>query len=163
MKTIEHESLPQLIREGVAESVIQSFETCWDCLWKVLRRYLQEQIGLAEVPNGPNPVLRLANENRLLPGSVEQWLRYGKARVATAHDYIGTKADDTLAIMCSFIHDAMELYRTLSGEELPIIGEAHHIDGFAAPGSSGFTATAPAKHGSLGLWFKGAVYGKTIF
>ena len=82
MKTIEHESLPQLIREGVAESVIQRFETCWDCLWKVLRRYLQEQIGLAEVPNGPNPVLRLANENRLLPGSVEQWLRYGEARVA---------------------------------------------------------------------------------
>ena len=110
------DSLPKIIQEAVAESVIQRFETCWDCLWKLLKRHLQEEIGLAEVPNGRNPVLRLANENQLLPGSVEQWLRYGKARVATAHDYSGKNTNDALHIMRRFIDDAIRLYQTLSGK-----------------------------------------------
>ena len=114
-KTLD-ESLPELFQEAIAESVIQRFETCWDCLWKVLKRYLEEEIGLPEVPNGPNPILRLANENQLLPGSVEQWLQYGKARVATSHDYSGEKANDALEIMNSFVDDAINLYCILSGE-----------------------------------------------
>ncbi len=57
----------QLIREGIAKSVIQRFETCYDCLWKVLKRYLMEELGIAKPPNGPKPVFRLANENQLLP------------------------------------------------------------------------------------------------
>ena len=109
------DSLPKIIQEAVAESVIRRFETCWDCLWKLLKRHLQEEIGLAEVPNGPNPVLRLANENQLLPGSIEQWLRYAKVRVATARDYSGKTVSDTLDIMNRFVDDAIRLYQTLSG------------------------------------------------
>ncbi len=110
------ENLPELIQEGIAESVIQRFETCWDCLWKVLKRYLEEEIGLAEVPNGPNPILRLANENNLLPGTLEDWLSYAKARVNTSHDYSGEKAQDALALMGDFVDDAIGLYQTMSGE-----------------------------------------------
>ena len=33
-------SLSDLNREAIAESVIQRFETCYDCLWKVLKRIL---------------------------------------------------------------------------------------------------------------------------
>lgn len=110
------ENLPELIQEGIAESVIQRFETCWDCLWKVLKRYLEEEIGLPEVPNGPNPILRLANENNLLPGTLENWLGYAKARVNTSHDYSGEKAQDALAIMGDFVDDAIGLYQTMSGE-----------------------------------------------
>ena len=110
------ENLPELMQEGIAESVIQRFETCWDCLWKVLKRYLEEEIGLPEVPNGPNPVLRLANENNLLPGTLDGWLSYAKARVNTSHDYSGDKAQDALALMGDFVDDAIGLYQTLSGE-----------------------------------------------
>lgn len=114
-KTLD-DSLPKIIQEAVAESVIQRFEICWDCLWKLLKRHLQEEIGLAEVPNGPNPVFRLANENQLLPGSIEQWLRYGKVRVATAQDYSGKKVSAALDIMNRFVDDAIRLYQTLSGK-----------------------------------------------
>ena len=114
-KTLD-DNLPKIIQEAVAESVIQRFEICWDCLWKLLKRHLKEEIGLPEVPNGPNPVLRLANENQLLPDSVEQWLRYGKVRVATAHDYSGKNANDALNIMGRFIGDAIRLYQALSGK-----------------------------------------------
>ena len=34
----------ELDREGIAESVIQRFATCYDCLWKVLKRYLTEEL-----------------------------------------------------------------------------------------------------------------------
>ncbi len=108
--------LPELMQEAVAESVIQRFETCWDCLWKVLKRYLAEEIGLPEVPNGPNPILRLANENNLLSGSMDRWLSYAKARVDTTHDYSGEKALDALELMGDFVDDAIGLYQTMSGE-----------------------------------------------
>lgn len=107
---------PDWVMEAVKESTIQRFETCWDCLWKALRHYLLEESGVPEVPNGPNPVIRLANENALLPSSVEQWFQYAKARVDTAHDYSGEKAEASLAIMDGFVDDAINLYQTLSGE-----------------------------------------------
>ena len=58
-------SLPGLIQEAVAESVIQRFETCYDCLWKVLKRYLIYELGISDAPNSPKPIFRLANENDL--------------------------------------------------------------------------------------------------
>ena len=107
---------PVLIQEAVAESVIQRFETCWDCLWKVLKRYLKDEGALPDVPNGPNPILRLANENNLLPTSIEAWLAYARARVNTSHDYSGEKAQDALDSMAAFVNDAIALYVKLSGK-----------------------------------------------
>ena len=62
-----------LNREAVTESVIQRFKVCYECLWKVMKRYLIEEFGIAKAPNSPKPVLRLASENDLLSGSLAQW------------------------------------------------------------------------------------------
>ena len=107
-------ALPELTREGIAESVIQRFETCYDCLWKVLKRYLIEVLGLADAPNSPKPIFRLANENRLFATPIEQWLQYADVRISTAHDYDGEKAKACLASMSDFIDDAIGLYQTMS-------------------------------------------------
>ncbi|MGL5390951.1 MAG: nucleotidyltransferase substrate binding protein [Shewanella sp.] len=104
------------IVEAVKESTIQRFETCWDSLWKITKRYLTDEIGLADVPNGPNPILRLAHENMLLASSIDTWLYYAKARVATSHDYSGEKAIEALALMDDFVKDAIQLYQKLSGQ-----------------------------------------------
>lgn len=109
-------ALPELTREGIAESVIQRYETCYDCLWKVLKRHLVERMGIANPPNSPKPVFRLANENRLLPSSVELWFRYANAHTDTSHDYDGEKARACLTLVPDFIADAIDLYQTLSGE-----------------------------------------------
>ncbi len=108
-------ALSDLDREGIAESVIQRFETCYDCLWKVLKRHLTEVLGIPDPPNSPKPIFRLANENDLLRSSVEQWLRYTDARIGTSHDYDGKKAKACLALVPDFIGDAIDLYRTMSG------------------------------------------------
>lgn len=107
--------LTELDREGIAESVIQRFETCYDTLWKHLKRYLIEEAGLADVPNSPKPILKLAGQNDLFSSSVDQWLKYADARTSTAHDYSGEKAMETLLIVGEFIVDAISLYQTMTG------------------------------------------------
>ena len=110
------ETLPRLDREARAESVIQRFETCYDCLWKVLKRYLIQELGLADPPNSPRPLLRFAAENRVLESPIEQWLRYADARVDTTHDYDGEKAKACLELVPDFIEDAVEVYESITGD-----------------------------------------------
>lgn len=110
------DSLSALNREAVAESTIQRFETCYDCMWKVLKRYLSEGLGLADAPNSPKPVFRLAYENDLFAAPLEQWLDYADKCIGTTHDYDGEKAQACLEIVGNFIDDAVGLYRTMSGE-----------------------------------------------
>ena len=105
-----------LDQEAVAESVIQRLETCYDCLWKVLKRYLIEVLGVVDPPNSPKPIFRLAYQNHLFSSSVEQWLLYADKRNATAHDYDCEKAKSCLDVMTDFIDDAIGLYQTMSGE-----------------------------------------------
>jgi hypothetical protein len=73
-----------------------------------------EEIGLADVPNSPKPVWKLAGQNNLLAASVEQWLKYTDARNNSAHDYSGDKAAETLSQVGDFIEDAIGLYQTMT-------------------------------------------------
>lgn len=109
------ESLDLLLREAVAESVIQRFETCYDCLWKVLKRYLDEELGIPELPNSPKPLLRIAAENKLFRAPIEDWLAYADARTDTAHDYSEEKMQGVLVLMPAFVDDAIGLYQTMTG------------------------------------------------
>lgn len=110
------DELPELMKEGVAESTIHRFEICYDTMWKVLKRYLQEVLGLAEVPEGPRPILRIADSNNLLSSPLPQWEQYVRARIDTTHDYSREKAEKALGIVGDFIDDAIGLYQTMSGE-----------------------------------------------
>lgn len=109
-------ALPQLLREAVQESVIQRFEVCYDCLWKVLARHLEEELGFPEIPSSPKPVLRLAAENGLFRTPVAQWIAYADARIGTSHDYSGEKAQSSLELMPEFLDDAIGLYQTMTGK-----------------------------------------------
>lgn len=107
------ETLPEITQEAVAESVIQRFESCYDCLWKVLKRYLSVELGLPELPNSPKPIFRIAAENQLFL-SVDPWISYANVRIATSHDDSGEKAYQALNSIETFIGDAKVLYQTMS-------------------------------------------------
>ena len=107
--------LKDIDREAIAESVIQRFEVCYDCLWKVLKRYLVENLGIPEIPNSPKPLFRIAFENQLFP-SIEQWLVYADARVGTSHDYSMDKAKTTVDNAFMFATDAAALYQKMTGK-----------------------------------------------
>ncbi len=110
------DELPELTQEGVSESVIHRFEICYDTMWKILKRYLQEELGLADVPNSPRPILQLADSNNLLSSPYSQWNQYIDARIGTTHDYSEEKAKKALGIVGNFIDDAIGLYQTMTGE-----------------------------------------------
>ena len=105
--------LKDIDREAITESVIQRFEICYDCLWKVLKRYLIENMGIPEIPNSPKPLFRIAFENRLFL-NIERWLEYAEARVDTSHDYSEEKALKTINNTFIFIKDAAELYEKMT-------------------------------------------------
>lgn len=110
------DGLSELMKEAVAESTIKRFETCYNCLWQVLKRYLTEELGFPDVPNSPKPILKIANENKLFTTPLEQWLKYASARTDTAHDYSEEKAQACLEIVEDFTDDAIGLYQTMTGE-----------------------------------------------
>lgn len=102
--------------ESVTESVIQRFEICYDCLWKVLKRYLEEVEGRADVPSSPKGVFRVAAEVQILNSSVEQWFKYIDARIGTTHDYDGEKAQNAIKLIDGFIDDTIKLYQKMTGK-----------------------------------------------
>jgi nucleotidyltransferase substrate binding protein (TIGR01987 family) len=111
----ERPELLEIDREAITESVIQRFEVCYDCLWKVLKRYLGEGLGIPELPNSPKPLFRIAFENQLFL-ELAPWLSYADARVDTSHDYSETKAEITVASAFNFAKDAAALYKKMTGK-----------------------------------------------
>ena len=109
-------ALAEIMLEAIKESVIKRFETCYEMLWRTLRRHLVADLGNANVPNSPKPVFRIANENDLLPSPVERWLAYANSRIDTAHDYSGEKAENCIGMMSDFIADAIGLYEILTDD-----------------------------------------------
>lgn len=109
-------SLPGFLQEAMAESIVHRFETCFDCLWKALKRHMAEDLGITDVANSPKGVFRKANENDLLTGPVEDWMDYNQRRIDTAHDYSFEKAEECLEVAEEFIEDAIGGYQTITGE-----------------------------------------------
>jgi hypothetical protein len=58
----------------------------------------------------------LANENKLLAGSIEAWLVYADTRTNTAQDYDGDKAQQCIARLNGFLKDTRALYTVMTGE-----------------------------------------------
>ena len=109
--------LPQLIHEGIDESVIQRFEVCYDTLWKTLRRFLIDEMGFPTVSGSPRAIVRLAGDNGLLESPIERWMEYINLRIGTAHDYSGEKAAAALERVDDFIADAIALFENITGEK----------------------------------------------
>ena len=107
-------NLEKWIQDGIQESVIQRFEICYDCLWKILKRYLKEVEGLPKVPSSPKGVFRLAYEVELLSSPIEKWFKYMDARIDTTHDYDGEKAKEAMLLVNDFVEDAIALYQRMT-------------------------------------------------
>src|SRR5579862_9104017 len=116
-KTLDNrEDLGVLEKEAIAESTIQRFEVCYDSLWKVLKRYLTEELGIPDMPNSPKIIFQIAFENKLFNSNITVWNNYVRARIDTTHDYSENKAFKALELMNDFIEDAIDLYITMSGK-----------------------------------------------
>jgi nucleotidyltransferase substrate binding protein (TIGR01987 family) len=109
------DELPPYLVESIKESCIQRFEVCFDTTWKHLKKYLETVEGLQDVPASPNGVIKKAFAARVIDNA-ELWIGFNQQRGATSHDYSGSKADQTFAVIEFFIPEAVALYETMSGD-----------------------------------------------
>ena len=99
--------------ETVRAGVIHSFEVAYELSWKMMKRWLQENIGAASVDGTTQRNLfRLAAENRLI-ADTERWMDYHKARNSTSHTYNEDAAENVFAEAAEFVHDVKYLLRML--------------------------------------------------
>ena len=113
-KTMD-DALPAITREAVVESAVHRMEICCQCLLNALEKHLREE-GMPVKGRGTRAILIAANENELLPTSIEDWREYMEARNATSHEYGETYPQTTLDMMERFIDDVIDLYQIMTGE-----------------------------------------------
>ena len=114
--SLDKKNLSDIDKEAVRESVIKRFEVCHDTLWKHLKKYLQTEENLVDLPNSPNKIFRRAYEAEVI-GKIElkRLMGYNELRSLAAHDYSKAKADKALEQVGSFIQEAEKFYKMMTG------------------------------------------------
>ena len=101
------------LQEAVRSGVIHSFEVTYELSWKMMQRWLKENIGAASVDGvTQRNLFRLSAENHLI-ADVERWMDYHKARNSTSHTYNEDAAQSVFAEAAEFVHDAKQLLNVL--------------------------------------------------
>lgn len=108
METWE-EDLQDTVRAGV----IHNFEVVYELCWKMIQRWLKENVGTTYVDGVTRRKLYcLAAENRLIT-DVELWMDYHFGRNQTSHVYNEDTAQSVFEDAIKFAHDARQLFITL--------------------------------------------------
>ena len=116
LKACNLPDLPKAYRESLQESCIQRFEVCFDTLHKHLKKYLKEELGLAEIASAPKPIFRKAHQSQIID-NIDLWMDYTNKRNDTSHDYSEKKAQQALSILPSFLESSIVLYELMTGQK----------------------------------------------
>ncbi len=101
------------LQETVRAGVIQHFKVAYELSWKMIKRWLEENIVAASVDGvTQRNLFRLGAENRLI-ADPELWMDYHKARNSTSHTYNEDAAERVFAKATEFVHDVKYLLRML--------------------------------------------------
>ena len=96
-------ALPDLVREAVTAGIIQCFEVAYEQSWKMMKRWLENNISAADVDGVTRRHLfRLSAEADLI-GSVDTWMVFHQARNETSHTYNRAKATAVVDLAPEFL------------------------------------------------------------
>ena len=110
----DKQNLSEINKEAIKESVIQRFESCYDSLWKSLKKYLQEDGFSFDKSTSPRVIFRKAHEACLIDKEdLESFFDYVDLRIGTSHDYSSVKAEKALKKMGEFIQDVSHIYNQI--------------------------------------------------
>jgi len=110
-KDKEAEDSVQLFMVGC----VKLFEICIDTAWKHLKKYLTKRMGVANAPNSPNPIFKIAFASGAIEDA-ELWIDFNEKRIMSSHDYSSEKAEEVFQVIPAFIKAARELYETMTSE-----------------------------------------------
>ena len=110
LKTIESaesdDAMSDEVKELLHAGVIQNFEFTYELCWKFMKRWLEINIGGADVDGVTRRELfRRASENGLI-SDVDRWMEYHHARNITSHTYDQNTAEEVFEAAAGFSPDA---------------------------------------------------------
>lgn len=106
-------ALDPFVQETLRAGVIQCFEVAYEQSWKMMRRWIETNVG-AEGVDGVTrrELFRRAAEERLID-DVERWMSYHFTRNLTSHTYDEASAQEAYAQVIGFLPLAEDLLARL--------------------------------------------------
>ncbi len=95
------------------DSVIQRFEYTYELSWKMMKRWLEINIGSTYVDGiSRKELFRFATEHQLIQDPIK-WFSYHEARNQTSHVYNEIVAEDVFGVVDDFVKDVEYLYHEI--------------------------------------------------
>ena len=95
------------------DSVIQRFEYTYELSWKMIKRWLEINLGSTYVDGiSRKELFRYAAEHHLIQYPIK-WFLYHEARNQTSHVYDETVAEEVFGVIDDFIKDVEYLYQEI--------------------------------------------------
>jgi len=99
--------------EILRDSAIQRFEYTYELGWKMMRRWLEANIGATYVDGiSRKELFRMAAEQRLIDDPLK-WFEYHEARNQSSHTYDESVAQDVFNVVGSFLDDVEKFLKVL--------------------------------------------------
>lgn len=99
--------------EVIQAGVVKNFEITYELAYKLIDRWLHEQLGLPTTVLGTRRNrFRIAVENGLIR-DFERWVTFHKARNASSHEYDQVRFVEIYRVAVEFRHDASVLLEQL--------------------------------------------------
>ena len=96
--------------ETLRAGVVQNFEVAYEQSWKMIKRWLEQNLGSSYVDGVTRRQLfRLSHENRLID-DVDLWMTFHHSRNQTSHTYNQTTADEVFTVATQFLPQATDLF-----------------------------------------------------
>ncbi len=99
-------AIPEVLKDTIRSGVIQNFEVAYEQCWKMMKRWLENNVNAESVDGVTRRELfRLAAESQLI-ADVDVWMRFHTARNATSHTYDCSAAAEVEAAAYAFLESA---------------------------------------------------------
>jgi len=102
------------LQETLRAGVVQNFEVAYEQTWKMMKRWLETNVGSVEVDGVTRRQLfRLCHENRLID-DVDAWMDFHKSRNETSHTYNQATAEDVFKVAGKFLPAASDVFSRIA-------------------------------------------------
>lgn len=108
-----HKGAGDVPADILRDSVIQRFEYTYELSWKMIKRWLEINLGSTYVDGiSRKELFRYAAEHHLIKDPLK-WFSYHEARNQTSHVYDEIVAEDVFGVIDDFVKDVEYLYQEI--------------------------------------------------
>ncbi|MFZ5822449.1 MAG: HI0074 family nucleotidyltransferase substrate-binding subunit [Chloroflexota bacterium] len=97
-----------VVRFGLQAGLIQNLEFTYEVCWKMMKRWLETNVGENVEGVTRRELFRMAAENHLID-DVDAWMTFRELRNQTSHRYDSKLAEDAQVLIADFIRAAERL------------------------------------------------------